>query len=137
LLLKKPNLYRVSTWLGKSASDPGAARHNFIVFPEGRDWLQFPKENGFVGRVVNHSDVTGILAGAVTRKNQKKPDSRRNKGKDVAHEPVAQSFQVEYASFCPAFPNAIADRQEPYTRRKNRGGHKELQAPLTTNAISP
>jgi hypothetical protein len=114
LFLIKPDLDGVSARVGKRTSQASNCRHCLIVVLEEGIGYQFREENGFVILVVDHTDVSGICAGPVTRKNQKNPKSKRNERKGPRRDPLTNSSQMVYTGLGFAFANSITNRHEPY-----------------------
>jgi hypothetical protein len=72
------------------------------------------KEHGFVGPLVEHTDVAGIGPGTMTRKHQEQPKSDGHKREGRRHDPLTNASQVIRAGFRTAFANAVTNRHEPH-----------------------
>jgi hypothetical protein len=126
LVLKKPELDRVSASVRKRTPQGGKSNECFVVSPKSRRGLQWAIKNGFVGLVVDYQNVAGKHTSSGTRKNQEKPKSRPDKREGLGNDLLAQSFHVEYAGLYLAFANTIANRHEPNARRQYQSRHNRL-----------
>src|SRR5207244_8988529 len=92
----------------------GRGRQGLIVVLEAGMGRQVREENGFVGPVVEHTDVAGIGPGTVTRKYQKQPKSKGHERKALRHDPLTNSAKWYTPASIFAFASAVAYGHEPH-----------------------
>src|SRR4051794_24822381 len=117
MLLKKPQLQRVTAFLWKQATDRSAIHPDRIAKIKRWPWVQVHKENTLIRPVVDDGDIAGILARPWARKHQEQPELRRHKRKRTGRQPLANALEIEHPRFNLAFPHPIANRHHPNTRR--------------------
>jgi hypothetical protein len=137
LLLIKPDLDGVSAYVGKGTSQAGNGRQGLVVALEAWMGRQVREQNGFIGSIVEHTDVAGKGPRTVTRKNQKHLKSKSHKRKDRRHDILTNSSQMVYAGLRIAFANPVTNGHESYAGCQHCRSHGKLSLLPNTNVLSP
>jgi hypothetical protein len=98
---------------------------------------QMREENGFVGPIIEHTEVAGIGPRMVTRENQEHPEAKGQEWKDLRPDSLTNTSEMVDAGLRSAFANAIANRHEPHARRHHCRSHNQLLLLLNTDVLSP